>query len=151
MSNVYFIPLADAGDAEISSAAAKLLEHILEAENIPLSECIPLKVHCGEAGNRTFIRPECFNGVIDILEKRNTRSCFIETSVLYGGKRGNKAAHTRLAADHGFTRIPFTVADGENLDDAAGGAAGDDGSGQLDGGSRGRGSGLREAGGDRRL
>ena len=114
MSNVYFIPLADAGNAEISSAAAKLLEHILEAENIALSECIPLKVHCGEAGNRTFIRPECYNGVIDVLEKRSIRSCFIETSVLYGGKRGNKAAHTRLAADHGFTRIPFAVADGEN-------------------------------------
>ena len=56
MSNVYFLPLADAGDAEISSAAAKLFEHIVAAENIPLSEYIPLKVHCGEAGNRTFIR-----------------------------------------------------------------------------------------------
>ena len=114
MSNVYFLPLADADNAEISASAAKLFEHIIKAENIALSEYIPLKVHCGEAGNRTFIRPECYNGVIDILEKRSIRSCFIETSVLYGGKRGNKAAHTRLAADHGFTRIPFTVADGEN-------------------------------------
>ena len=90
MSNVYFLPLADAAGADISAAAAKLLKHILEAENIALSESIPLKVHCGEAGNRTFIRPECFDGVIDILEERNIRSCFIETSVLYGGKRGNK-------------------------------------------------------------
>ena len=102
MSDVYFLPLADAEDAEISAAAAKLLEHILEAENIELSEYVPLKVHCGEAGNRTFIRPECYNGVIDALEKRNIRSCFIETSVLYGGKRGNKAAHTRLAASFNF-------------------------------------------------
>lgn len=114
MSNVYFIPLADAGHAEISGAAAKLFNHILKEENITLAPEIPLKVHCGEMGNRTFISPDCYDGVLDELDARNIKSSFIETSVLYGGKRRNKAAHTQLAHDHGFTRVPFVVADGES-------------------------------------
>ena len=114
MSNVYFLPLSDAGHAEISDAAAELLEHIITAENITFEECVPLKVHCGEAGNRTFISPDCYNGIIDRLEKRNIRSCFIETSVLYGGKRGNRENHSKLAESHGFTRVPFVVADGDH-------------------------------------
>lgn len=119
MSNVYFIPLADdPAKEEISSAAGKLFEHIIEAENITLEKKIPLKVHCGEAGNRTFITPDCFNKVIDLLEERSIDCCFMETSVLYGGKRRNKQAHTQLAQDHGFTRIPFVIADGESGESA---------------------------------
>ena len=114
MANVYFIPLKKADHAEISSAAAKLFEHIVTAENIPLEKHIPLKVHCGEAGNKTFISPHCYNGVLDCLQKREIASCFIETSVLYGGKRGNREAHSRLAAAHGFDRVPFEVADGDH-------------------------------------
>ena len=115
MSNVYFYPLADnPAKEEISAAAGKLFTHIIKAENITLEKKIPLKVHCGEAGNRTFITPDCYNKVIDLLQERNIGSCFMETSVLYGGRRRNREAHTRLAVDHGFTRIPFELADGES-------------------------------------
>lgn len=119
MSKVYFIPLEDASEKTvISSAAAKLLDHIIKAEDITLEKHVPLKVHCGEAGNHTFITPDCYDGVIDVLENKGCSSSFIETSVLYGGRRRNRQAHTKLAADHGFTRIPFETADGETGEEA---------------------------------
>ncbi len=40
MSNVYFIPLADADNAEISSAAAKLFEHIVMGDLVALQEML---------------------------------------------------------------------------------------------------------------
>jgi len=119
MSKVYFTPLADAPSAEaVSRAAKKLFDRIVEEENIALEKEIPLKVHCGEAGNRTFIPPGCFDGVIDRLAERGISSCFIETSVLYGGKRGDRASHEKLAVSHGFTRLPFIIADGEHGEDS---------------------------------
>ena len=119
MSRVYFTPLADASSAEtVSRAAGKLFDRIVEAENIALEKEIPLKVHCGEAGNRTFIPPGCYDGVIDRLAERGITSCFIETSVLYGGKRGDRASHEKLAVSHGFTRLPFIIADGEHGEDS---------------------------------
>ena len=119
MSNVYFHPLSDGSHADISEAAGKLLSHIVREEKIELAGAIPLKVHCGEAGNRTFIHPDCYNGILDFLEEQHITSSFMETSVLYGGKRGNSKAHIQLAADHGFTRIPFVIADGDHGEEAS--------------------------------
>ncbi|UKI34683.1 MAG: DUF362 domain-containing protein [Lentisphaeria bacterium] len=39
-------------------------------------------------------------------------SCYIETSVLYGGERFERERHIRLAHEHGFTQLPVVIADG---------------------------------------
>ena len=87
MSNVYFIPLSENCPDTISAAARKLLEHLVEQENIPLSASVPLKVHFGEKFNRTYIKSENYAGIRDFLAGKGIQSCYIETSVLYGGER----------------------------------------------------------------
>lgn len=119
-SKVYFLPLnKKPSDGEVCDCSVKLLEHILQAEHIELDPVIALKVHFGESGNRTYIHPVCFNGILDLLEKKNIKGSFIETSVLYGGRRSNAENHKKLAADHGFTRLPVIIADGVAGEDSS--------------------------------
>ena len=119
MSKVYFKPVSpEAESGEIRTAAAALLAHFLETENITLEKKIPLKVHFGEKGNRTFLPPETYDGIIDLLQQRGTECFFAETSVLYGGERFNRERHLKLAEKHGFTRIPAVIADGAHGEEA---------------------------------
>ena len=113
-SPVFFIPLsAHSCDHERSDAGKRILEKLLGECGNTAGE-IPLKLHFGERGNRTFLAPEVYNGMIDLLESRNCKSFFTETSVLYGGERFRAEKHIVLAQKHGFTRLPVVIADGEN-------------------------------------
>ena len=116
MSKVYF-KKADSSlkPNEISNYAKRLLDTLLKRENIELSQGIPLKVHFGERGNTTFVKPEYYNGIIDYIENQNKKAYFIETNILYGGERTTKKTHIKLAKEHGFTRIPIIIADGERI------------------------------------
>lgn len=118
MSRVYF-KTADTSmePGEISNYTKELIEALVKGENIELEQTIPLKVHFGERGNTTFINPEYFNGIIDYIEAKNKKVCFIETNILYGGDRTTRDKHIKLAKDHGFTRIPIVIADGEKGED----------------------------------
>jgi len=113
-SNVYFKATGPhAENGEISAFARHLLEVVIEKENVPLERDIPLKVHFGERGNDTYIKPLCYDGIMDFLAERGISSSFMETSVLYGGPRAKRESHIELAHAHGFTRLPVVIADGE--------------------------------------
>ena len=110
MSKVYFQPSDQAG---ASRAARDLLARLLAEADVDLAPTVPLKVHFGEKGNHTFVPASCYDGLIDLLEERGVESAFIESNVLYGGARATRVGHTMLARDHGFTRLPILIADGE--------------------------------------
>ncbi|MCT8977825.1 DUF362 domain-containing protein [Clostridium sp. CX1] len=115
MAKVYFKEIESySKTAEISKAAAELIRELVEREGISLEKFIPLKVHFGEKGNKTFIKSENFNGIIEYLKEKEIESAFIETNVLYMGERTTKAKHMKLAEEHGFTQLPVIIADGEN-------------------------------------
>ena len=112
MSKVYFIKVENKDIVFASKAARKLLETLIAEENIVLESKVPIKTHFGEKGNRTFIQAPTYNGIIDYLKEHNAEDRFLETSVLYGGKRFKRDSHLALAADHGFTALPVEIADG---------------------------------------
>ena len=114
MAKVYFSPLSERHDAsEVSATAAKLLGHIVTQEGLRLRDKVPLKVHFGENGNQTFLGPENYTGIIDFLKEKQVESCYIESNVLYGGRRNNRTNHLLTAREHGFTQLPVEIADGE--------------------------------------
>lgn len=114
MTKVYFKAIDSYSKTnEINAAAVDLLKVIEEKERVELNKFIPLKVHLGEKGNKTFIEPKNFEGIIDYLTERNIDTAFIETNVLYKGQRNTIENHLRVAKEHGFTRIPVVIADGE--------------------------------------
>ena len=119
MAKVYFKALScHASPEEISRAAQEVLAALTDQEAAALEKYVPMKVHFGEKGNRTYLKPEFYDGIIDFLESREVTSAFTETSVLYGGERFTREKHERLAASHGFTRLPVVIADGDKGEDA---------------------------------
>lgn len=110
-SNVYFYPVSHSGK-NYSKEALAVFEELVEKEHVSLAKELPLKIHPGEPGNISYNKPENYDAIIDFLESKKIKTYFIETNTVTG-KRTNKADHLKVIAKHGFTRIPFVIADGE--------------------------------------
>lgn len=111
MEKVYFKKLD--GKTKVSDIAYDILIKLLKEERVILEKEVPIKVHFGEKGNVTFIKPECYDGMISFLKRKKIKSSFIETNVLYSGARMRKEDHVKIAKIHGFNRIPIIIADGD--------------------------------------
>ena len=118
-TEVYFVRVKNSGDAgEIAAAAGKCLETLLEKSALPLAKTVPLKLHFGERGNRTYLPQTYYDKIIDILQSHNCQLSYAETTVLYGGSRADGEKHLKLAADHGFDKLPVVIADGDSGESA---------------------------------
>jgi hypothetical protein len=112
MSTVYFFPTDSNDYSYLGQVAKELVARAITDNNIKLHCHIPLKVHFGEDGNVTYIPAIAYDGIIDLLKSKNKETSFIETNVLYSGKRMYRSSHIELAKSHGFTRVPIIIADG---------------------------------------
>jgi uncharacterized Fe-S center protein len=111
---VYFTPASmSSGTESVSSRARLLLERLVRDEGAGIDRDIALKVHFGERGNVTFIRPENLEGAIGFLKEKGASPVFMETNALYRGSRTVASEHAMLAREHGFTMLPVIIADGE--------------------------------------
>ena len=114
-SEVFFHPLAhNSSNEERGNAGKAVLKALLKHHQLDLESEIPIKLHFGEKGNATYLKPEVYDPLIDFIEESGSSGYFTETSVLYGGERFNAQKHTALAHAHGFTRIPVKIADGKH-------------------------------------
>jgi uncharacterized protein len=78
MKNVYFVALDSYSKTEeINKAAVKALDSLIQNESMNLEKFIPLKVHFGEKGNKTYIESKNYRGIINYLKERNVESAFI--------------------------------------------------------------------------
>ena len=111
--NVYFYPTQSGDTKTLSLVLKDVLKHLVDQEQITLEKELPIKVHFGEKGNTTYIKAPTYDGIIDYFEEQEIQGSFIETNVLYRGSRTNATDHTKLALEHGFTRLPIIIADGE--------------------------------------
>ena len=94
MSEVVFRAVEPgASTSAVSEAAAAVLAALVERSGVKLATELPLKVHFGEKGNRSFLPPETYRGIIGWLKQRGSSCCYIETSVLYGGERFERERH----------------------------------------------------------
>ncbi len=113
MSNVYFKRLNNLDDS-INDVVYEMIKKVVKEENVKLSNVVPLKVHFGEKGNVTFLKPEFMNGIKKYLKDENISSCYMDTNVLYKGSRTITKDHLKTAEDHGFTDLDVIIADGDD-------------------------------------
>lgn len=113
MSKVFFKAYEGTDETELSKIGGQMLEILVDEWQGQLGKHVPIKVHFGEKGNKTFVGAQVYNGIIDYLEDKNLASSFIETNVLYRGARTTRENHIALAKAHGFNRLPIIIADGE--------------------------------------
>lgn len=99
---------------DINEATRMLLGRLVEDEGITLEKYIPLKVHFGEKGNKTYIESKNFEGILEYFKEKEIESVYMETNVLYRGERTTSKNHIKLAEEHGFTQLPIVIADGDH-------------------------------------
>lgn len=75
-------------------------------------EVVAIKLHIGEVGNTTFLRPEYARVVYEWLKEKDVLPFLTDTTVIYRGKRNNGIEAYETAIFHGFGFAPFIVADG---------------------------------------
>ena len=110
-SKVYFKPVTN--QSQWNETAREVLEKFIADQDLTLEKKLTLKIHSGEPGNISFIQPSEMNGVIDFLEERNIKATFMETNTA-SGPRSKGENHREIAREHGFTRLPFKIADGDD-------------------------------------
>lgn len=110
---VYFKAFDKSEFNDISKLAEKVFSKLIKDENITLPKSMPLKVHFGEKGNKTFIPASSYKGIIEYLKNRNIETKYIETNVLYKGERTTKKSHVLLAKEHGLKNLEIEIADGD--------------------------------------
>lgn len=113
-TNVFFHPVKDSNKDNVSEIAKILLERVISENNIKLEKEIPLKVHPGNPGNISFIKPENFKSITKFLKDKKIKTYYIETNQAPIGERSTEKIHLEIAEKHGFTDIPFIIADGKD-------------------------------------
>lgn len=78
---------------------------------------VALKVHFGEKGNSTFVKPEIVEIIFNKLKNKNIKTTLVESNVLYKGSRTDSTSHILTAKEHGFDFASIDICDGEYGED----------------------------------
>lgn len=77
---------------------------------------IPIKVHFGERGNDTYVRPVYVRQIVNKIKAKGGKPFLTDTNTLYSGSRHNSVDHLITAIEHGFdysvVNAPLIIADG---------------------------------------
>ena len=77
---------------------------------------VAIKMHFGELGNMTFLRPNYAKAVADVLKELGGKPFLTDCNTLYPGSRKNALEHLYCAWENGFTPLsagcPVIIADG---------------------------------------
>lgn len=98
----------------------KLLREILRKKNylndIGKGDFVGIKLHVGEWGNITHLRPQIVEVIADELKERGARTFIFDCNTLYRVKRWNAVDHHKTALRNGFSfstvGVPFIIGDG---------------------------------------
>jgi hypothetical protein len=87
---------------------------------ISKGDSVAVKLHMGELGNVTYIRPAFVRKVVDLVKKRGARPFVTDTVSLYPGRRNTGSKYLSTAAYNGFVKesmgAPIVIADGDGED-----------------------------------
>ncbi len=117
MSTVYLLPIsADVDDADLAAAVRTLWTRAELASAFTEHDLVPIKLHVGEPGTTTFVRPAIARTLVELIAGVGCSPFLTDTAVLYRSPRDNAVSHARVAHDHGFgleaMGAPFVPADG---------------------------------------
>ncbi|HEC83339.1 MAG TPA: DUF362 domain-containing protein [Firmicutes bacterium] len=115
-SKVYFV---DMRSTATNSQIARLKKSLHKAGVDSLAskgELLAIKVHFGELGCTSYIRPIYLKTIIDVVTQSGCLAFLTDTNTLYVGTRSNTVEHIKTAVANGFSYasmgIPIIIADG---------------------------------------
>ncbi|WP_340818587.1 DUF362 domain-containing protein [Methanolobus sp. WCC4] len=120
MSEVYFKPAEDIGPEQTQVDQIKDL--FPKISPVKEGDLVAVKIHPGEYGNTTYVRPVIVRTVVDLVKEAGGIPFVTDTTVLYNGRRFNAPDLISTAAVNGFTHAgmgaPVICADGLQGDDS---------------------------------
>ena len=99
--------------SQYSEAAREVFIQAYLESGYQFEQAVPIKVHFGEKGNETYVKPFHYQGIVQALKELGVKPLYIETNVLYRGSRTTRDSHMAVALAHGFDDLPIEIADGE--------------------------------------
>lgn len=117
MSKVYLVPArADEPDEALEAAVDALWVAADLGRTVRPRDLTAIKLHVGEPGTRTFVRPAIVRALVRRLAAAEARPFLTDTAVLYRSPRDTAVGHAAVADEHGFglreVGAPFVPADG---------------------------------------
>lgn len=116
-SKVYFAGLRARRESEsLLAKTARLFDRAGLGQIIAPGDLVGIKVHFGERGNTTFIRPIYVRQVVDRVRAAGGNPYLVDSNTLYIGSRHNAVDHLRTAIQNGFAYAvvdaPLVIGDG---------------------------------------
>lgn len=123
-AKVYYWNMRASLKAPFDNKIRKMLKSVKATEGLDSGDLAALKVHFGELGNTTFLRPIWLKPIIKYYKKAGIKPFLTDASTLYTGARGDAASHQMCAALNGFDPLlldaPIIIADGLRGDNEIG-------------------------------
>lgn len=86
------------------------------ADKVARKSLTAIKLHFGERGNTSFVRPIFLRTVVEAVSAAGGKPFLTDTNTLYVGSRSNSVDHLRCAISNGFAfavvDAPLVIADG---------------------------------------
>jgi len=116
-STVYFARLkAGSVDESAVTRVSKLFDEAQFGALIEADALTAIKLHVGERGNDSHLRPEFVRQVVERVKASGGKPFVTDTNTLYSGSRHNAVDHLATALEHGFDYAvlgaPFIISDG---------------------------------------
>ncbi len=85
-------------------------------EIVAPKDLVAIKIHFGERGNTSYVRPQFVRKIVDEVKKAGGRPFLTDANTLYVGARSNAVDHLQTAIENGFdysvVNSPLIIADG---------------------------------------
>lgn len=115
-STVWFTDLSSRPGNSLPDKAGALLRAAGIRERIGAGALTAVKLHFGEPGNTSFVRPVFLRKVVEEVSAAGGRPFLTDTNTLYAGGRSNAVDHLAAAIRNGFAfavvGAPLIIADG---------------------------------------
>lgn len=116
MSKVYFTSLRTSPGNNLLQKLSKLIAVAGIGDLNLAKKFVAVKIHFGEPGNLSFIRPNFVVPVIKKVEENNGIPFLTDANTLYKGRRSDAVSHLESAFSNGFnplvTQCQVIIADG---------------------------------------
>ena len=88
------------------------------------NKMVAIKIHFGEPGNLSYLRPNYAKAVADVVKELGGKPFLTDCNTMYPGSRKNALEHLECAWENGFTPLtvgcPILIGDGlKGTDDIA--------------------------------
>ncbi|HEY6838938.1 MAG TPA: DUF362 domain-containing protein [Geobacteraceae bacterium] len=116
MSTVYFADMRAGHKENLFAKISRLLHNCGIDERLNAGDLVAVKVHFGERGNHTFVRPVFVRRVVEEIKKCGARPFLTDSSTLYPGERKEAVSALTCAIENGFAYAvvgaPLIMCDG---------------------------------------